>query len=593
MPRWQRQAEVELGQRGRRVADLGVAVSVVRALPGPAGPQAPAAGADVVGLQFHALCLHHADVVEHQQAAAGVDLLLDQVGHPVAVHRAGQPQLRQGPPLDGQFGGTQGFTAQQRVGQGGVVAVLRLRDVRLAVGAAIEPLDHQARCRVPQQCQARRGTLAAVQLPVQARTQHGAQAGAQGDLVVDEQAPALRGGVDVGEQPAIRAVERRALALLQVALRFQPEHQALLLPAVELPAAFHAGPPAAMAQLQQAVGRPVVVAAGEAVLPERATHEELTDAVQRVLVLHIEEAVTVGSHGLPAGEDGVEGADGNLLAPLGHQCRHGEIAARPFGVELAVGLAVGVGGHAEVRGRRVEFGKVAVASGPGLGLRRQQQTRSAELQALRQAHLAAAVGADLDHRLAAAQSRHRFGDDVDDAEHRVRSVQRRARTRHELDALDQRDVERKFTPHGGRAVDVVVDAHAVDQHQQARRKITRPSETAHAEVAVAAVVAQVHPAHAIQRLGQRAPAVGANVAGRQHRHGRRRGGGVLSELRRGIHRLVEQQFQVFDIAGRRAGGSAHQRQPERRRRDGRAAQENIEWIHEQRLATVGQPGGTR
>ena len=146
-------------------------------------------------------------------------------------------------------------------------------------------------------------------------------------------------------------------------------------------------------------------------------------------------------------------------------------------------------------------------------------------------------------------------DDVDDAEHGVGAVQRRAGAGDVLDAVDQADVERELAAGVGRVVDRLVDAHAIDHQQQARRVVAGHADAARAGVGVGAVDARVHAGQAVEHLGQRAVALGADLARRAHVDHARRVGRVLvvlggaGDARAAVDRLCQHAGQLVVVGG--------------------------------------------
>ena len=177
------------------------------------------------------------------------------------------------------------------------------------------------------------------------------------------------------------------------------------------------------------------------------------------------------------------------------------------------------------------------------------------------AHTQAAVGT-------AAQLEGRFstdagaaaGDDVDHAEHRIATVDRRARAADDLDPLNQPDIEREGRIDRGAGVDVLVDRLPVDQDLQARPVVARLRDATHAAIGVGVVVGDVETLQAAQRGAQRAPAVEADVGGADDRYDGRNLLRVLGKFRRRNDVYLQQVFQRHVDSVQRLGRCGGQQQ---------------------------------
>ena len=189
---------------------------------------------------------------------------------------------------------------------------------------------------------------------------------------------------------------------------------------------------------------------------------------------------------------------------------------------------------------------------------------------------------DFDRRFAAADRPARPQHHVDDREERAGAVERRAGSADDLDAIDERQIDRELVADERLVVDVVVVAVAVDQHQHAVVVVARPAEPAHADVGVVAVVGHVEAAHAAQGVGERAPAERPDVLGGDDRHRRRRFGHPLLAPRGAEHGAHLDRHQVLEALvrqrrriGRRSPGAWRGRRRHRRERSAARRAEGI------------------
>ena len=219
--------------------------------------------------------------------------------------------------------------------------------------------------------------------------------------------------------------------------------------------------------------------------------------------------------------------------------RHPELAETALGEQTLGAVEIHAAGHTVAHARLVELGKVEVTAG-GVVHAGRQQPLGAVLGPLAPRHAGVArIGAARRCTgLYAVNVTAALGDDVDHAKQRVRSVHRRARSGHVLDALDQVDVEDGFGADGRLVEDRVVGAMAVDQQQEAGVVIARTQKAARPQRVVAAIVVGVEAGQAAEDVGQGAPAIGFDVRRGDDRNvGRRLIGGlcVLGCARDDLH----------------------------------------------------------
>ena len=137
------------------------------------------------------------------------------------------------------------------------------------------------------------------------------------------------------------------------------------------------------------------------------------------------------------------------------------------------------------------------------------------------------------------------GNDVDHAKKSIGPIHRRPRARYKLHPFHQVQVDGKVRADACLVIDVVVEAHTVDQQQHPRVVVAWRGKTPCAQIVVAAVVGHIQPAHAGQHIGQRAVAKQLDVIGGHHAHGRRGlQGRLLIAAGRGdlhLHELLQRQ----------------------------------------------------
>src|SRR5258706_1143015 len=118
------------------------------------------------------------------------------------------------------------------------------------------------------------------------------------------------------------------------------------------------------------------------------------------------------------------------------------------------------------------------------------------------------------------------GEDVDHAEESVVTVKHGTRAADDFDTVNQVNVQNERRVNERAVVQVVVDALAVDEEQNAAVEIAEV-DAARAQKSVVAVVGNVKTLYAGQNVGQRPVAVALDFVGRDDRGGRRRLGGFL------------------------------------------------------------------
>src|SRR3990167_5739963 len=208
--------------------------------------------------------------------------------------------------------------------------------------------------------------------------------------------------------------------------------------------------------------------------------------------------------------------------------------------------------------RRVVQGKVEILATLGGASHRQQPTGALGVHGAPAAlEPRAALAAHLDTGARASELDPILGDDVDHAEEGIGAVDGGTGAGQKFDALNQIDIDGEVGPNSGLVKDIVVVAYPVDEQENAGVVVARRGEAAHAQVVVAAVVAGVEPAHAVQNVCQRAVAEGTDVLGCYHAHGcgRPQQGGVVAARRAHLHLhecLQRKAGDVFAMGGQRA-----------------------------------------
>ena len=196
------------------------------------------------------------------------------------------------------------------------------------------------------------------------------------------------------------------------------------------------------------------------------------------------------------------------------------------------------------------------------------------LTAVGQASAPVATAADRQGRLVAIHAAAAAGDQIDDTEHRVASIHRGARPTDHFDPFDQIEVEgqRGVDRHAG--VDVLVHAHAVDEHLEALPVVARRRHAAHPGVGIGVVVGNGEALQRAQHIGKGAPAEGPDVGGGHDGDGGRRVLGVFGELgcRQNAHLRQLLQRHVDSVEP----GRRHRRQGQQRAGAHRAADEACE-----------------
>jgi hypothetical protein len=148
------------------------------------------------------------------------------------------------------------------------------------------------------------------------------------------------------------------------------------------------------------------------------------------------------------------------------------------------------------------------------------------------------------------------GDHVDHGEEGVGAVERRTGATDDLDALDHVDIDEKFGAEVGLAENVVIDAVAVDEDEQAIVGIAEAAKAAYADETVVAIVGDVEAADGFENVGERAIAVFLYFVGGDYRDGGWGVAGVLHALGGGVDGDVHKVFEVElgEVAGWRRVG---------------------------------------
>ena len=452
---------------------------------------------------------------------------------------------------------------QRRVGQLRAVvsdlsaAVVELVSIRRAVRAAVDQLEGGVRRPAADQGDAGAETAAADRVVVEAHAGVEQQVLAQRDLVLDQHAGPQRVAL-VGEIACVGRLVVAVLVALQVELRVDAEHQ--LVPGdrcghrmrAEADPARTAAVPA-QARRRRLVGERAAIVVGAQQHMGRgfralARPPPIVRAQQGPVVAlarpGIVEPLLVG------------GGRGALLA-AGVDQRQAERAVFGLEEQPTHAFVVQTHGEAVVVFGRVELGEVKIVAVDVERAGRDQQFATGAADAIARGKPATAVAAGFRGSLRAAEVAAAPGDHVDHAEESVGSEHRRPWPGDVLDPLDQLDADREFEPRGRLLVDRFVEPVAIDQEQEAAAVVPRAQESARTQVGVAAVVAAEQTRQAGERIGQRAPAEGMDLLGRDHPHRRRRIAHALLETRCGGHAHVQQllERQVGQLcSGRRSVG---------------------------------------
>jgi hypothetical protein len=134
------------------------------------------------------------------------------------------------------------------------------------------------------------------------------------------------------------------------------------------------------------------------------------------------------------------------------------------------------------------------------------------------------------------------GHHVHHGEESAAAVDRSGGPAHDLDALDEVEVDDELLAHVGLLVDVVVGAQAVEQQEDSGAVIPRPVEAAHPDVGVAAVLGHVEAGQGAQHIRERPVAVLANLRRGHDAHRGRRLAQGLDTPGRGVHDLGPEQI---------------------------------------------------
>src|SRR6185437_12147911 len=180
--------------------------------------------------------------------------------------------------------------------------------------------------------------------------------------------------------------------------------------------------------------------------------------------------------------------------------------------------------------------------------------------------------------------------DIDNAEKGVVAVEHRARAANDFHAVDQVEIQDESGVDERAVVQVVIDAMAVHQEQNAAVEIAEV-HAARAEKLIVAVVGNVKALDTFEQIAERPPAVTLDLIGGDDGGGGWGFGGFLCELRRAEHhRDVHQvgDVQIGEIrslvrAGIGARAQAQQekaaKQPEQKRWNARKSQKKGSFVH--------------
>ena len=127
-----------------------------------------------------------------------------------------------------------------------------------------------------------------------------------------------------------------------------------------------------------------------------------------------------------------------------------------------------------------------------------------------------------------------------------RAVDRRSGTANHLDALDRARRNREVLADVGGVVHRLVEAVAVDEHEDARVVVAGPAEAAHAKVAVVAIVRDVEAADAAQHVAERSVSEALDFLVCDDAHRRRRVDDALAVARRPEHGAHLDAQELFD-----------------------------------------------
>jgi hypothetical protein len=143
--------------------------------------------------------------------------------------------------------------------------------------------------------------------------------------------------------------------------------------------------------------------------------------------------------------------------------------------------------------------------------RGQELEPAVEAPAVRRAGPHRAEAAPARPQLPAREVAPATGDDVHDGEEGAVAVERGARADHHLDAVHEVHVDGEVVPDADVVEDVLVDAHAVDQHQDVAVEVAHAPEAPHRDVLVVAVVRGVEAGHPLEHLREGAAPVLADL----------------------------------------------------------------------------------
>src|SRR5580698_10009928 len=119
------------------------------------------------------------------------------------------------------------------------------------------------------------------------------------------------------------------------------------------------------------------------------------------------------------------------------------------------------------------------------------------------------------------------GDDVDDGKKRIRAIEGRTGAKNNLHPFDHVYVDQEFISHHGLAKNVVINAMAVNQNQDAAVPVPQPAKSAYSDKGVIAIIGDIKAGHAAQNVSQIAIAIFLNFIGGNDGY---RGGRVVHAL---------------------------------------------------------------
>src|ERR1035437_2106841 len=225
--------------------------------------------------------------------------------------------------------------------------------------------------------------------------------------------------------------------------------------------------------------------------------------LQRALVFEVEVAAVIDGVGAWVAEQCIERCCRYLLLTGRARRFQCEMAEAEPAKKAPRGIMIGVQSVAVVRRRTVERGKkeprrtATVVGGAG-----EKQVHPVKPLAIGGPPFVRAKTVGL------ACQRHPLevvdvaGNHIDHGKECVGSIQRAARTTNDFHAVNQIKIELKISADQSAVVEVVGEAMAIQQQQNAGVVVTRPRESAHADVAIISVIADIESPHAAENVGQ-------------------------------------------------------------------------------------------